>query len=189
MRINFKKPLRIYLGNFLMLASVLALLFIYFPIINLYFNPPKIQAHLAATNFYITIPKISAQAPVIENVNPWSESDYLPVLQKGVAKTQGSVEPGQDGLIYLFAHSSDVPWHITRYNIAFFKLGDLRIGDLVVLTKNDKDYNYYVYKTMEIWPSDIQYLKEKPSGQELILQTCTPIGTSLKRLLVFAKPI
>lgn len=175
------------LGDFLMIGSAAALLFIYLPIINLYLNPPKIKA-IVSSGFYITIPKISAQAPVIENVNPWNESDYLPALQKGVADARGSVSPGQNGLIYLFAHSSDVPWRITRYNVAFFKLGELRMGDKILLTKDGQNYNYTVFKTLEVWPNDIQYLKEQSKDQELILQTCTPIGTSLKRLLVFAKP-
>ena len=35
---------------------------------------------------------------------------------------------------------------------------------------------------------DVSYLIETKKTQ-LILQTCTPIGTSLKRLLVFADPV
>jgi LPXTG-site transpeptidase (sortase) family protein len=39
-----------------------------------------------------------------------------------------------------------------------------------------------------VWPNEVKYLKED-QGDILILQTCTPIGTALQRLLVFAKPI
>jgi len=192
-----KKPLTYHFGNALMLLAITGALFVYLPIINLYLSPPKISAHLNS-NYYLTIPKISAQAPIVSNVNPWDENDYLPKLQQGIAAAQGSVNPGETGEIYLFAHSSDEPWRITRYNIAFFKLGDLQNGDKIVITKNDKNYNYIVYDKKVFWPTQVEYLNYLQKNQEateaaslppLILQTCTPVGTSLKRLLVFAKPI
>jgi len=185
-----------HLGNAMMLLALAGALFVYLPIINLYFYPPKISAHLNR-NYYLTIPKISAQAPIIPDVNPWNENDYLPKLQQGIGEAQGSVEPGQIGELYLFAHSSDAPWRITRYNIVFFKLGELQSGDQIVITKDDKNYNYVVYDKKELWPTEVQYLNDLQENKEaseaaslppLILQTCTPIGTSLKRLLVFARP-
>ena len=178
-----------------MAGSVLVALAIYLPFINLYLNPQKVLATLPGSDFYLTIPKIEAQAPIIANVDPWNESTYLPVLQQGIGSATGSVSPDQKGLIYLFAHSSDVPWRITRYNTAFLRLGDLKAGDQIVITKNNQRYNFVMDKSVEVWPSDVTYLKalelnsrgiEESQQTTLILQTCTPIGTSLKRLLVFA---
>lgn len=192
-----KKNVSYYLGNFLIAFSLILLIFIYAPIISLYLNPPKIIAELPKNGFFITIPKISAQAPVIENVNPWNTDDYLPKLQNGVGEAASSKNPGEEGLIYMFAHSSDYPWRITRYNTAFFKLPDLKPGDQILLNKNGQEFTYVVYDKKELWPDQVQYLKELDEnkdaslsaklGKQLILQTCVPIGTDLKRLLVFAK--
>jgi len=43
----------------------------------------------------------------------------LPILQKGIAHAQGSVFPGMQGNIYLFAHSTDNWWNVGRYNAVF----------------------------------------------------------------------
>ena len=161
--------------------------FTYYPLIKLYVEPTPLPAESSINEYFLSVPKIGAYAPIILNVDPWNENDYLPVLPKGIAQARGSSVPGQKGSIFLFAHSSDFPWRMTRYNTAFLRLGELQIGDQVVITKGGKTFKYTVKDKKEVWPTDIQYLKN-PQGDQLILQTCTPIGTSLKRLLVFAEP-
>lgn len=181
-----KKPLRTYLGNFLILFGFLILFYIYYPLINLYLNPPKVEANLPKVGYFLTIPKISAQAPIVENVNPFLASEYRPALEKGVAKAKLETEESTNSGIFLFAHSSDNPLRITRYNTIFLKLNELTFGDEIVLTKDGKDIKYRVFDKKEVWPTEIKYLKNIQDN-ELILQTCTPIGTAFKRLLIFAK--
>lgn len=89
------------------------------------------------------------------------------------------------GTIYLFAHSSELPWRMTRQNTAFFKLDQLKSGDVIKLIKDGVEYIYFVKEKKTVWPNEVKYLKDLKKDQ-LILQTCTPIGTSLQRLLVFA---
>jgi LPXTG-site transpeptidase (sortase) family protein len=67
----------------------------------------------------------------------------------------------------------------------FFRLGELRSGDLVEVNYKDQSYKYIVSHSIEVWPNEVEALT-KTSGDQLILQTCTPVGTALKRLLVFA---
>ncbi len=174
-------------GNLLMLLPILLLLYIYYPLIFIYIDPPKIKES-PQNGIFIEIPKIHAQAPIIENVNPWIESEYQKELQKGVAHAQGTSKVAStSGTIFLFAHSSDLPWRITRQNSAFYKLNDLQKNDKIYLIKNGKRYTYSVADKKTVWPNEINYLKEIKKTQ-LILQTCTPIGTSLQRLLIFATP-
>ncbi len=184
---SVKKKLSYHFGNFLMTLSLLILLYIYFPVLALYLNPPKIQASQITQGYNITIPKISAQAPIIENVDPWNPSSYKSALEKGVAQAQNTSLPGQPGTTYLFAHSSDSPWNITRNNTIFLRLDELQNGDKIFLDKDNQRYTYIVSNKKTVNPSDIQYLKDT-SKTQLILQTCTPIGTAFKRLLVFAQP-
>lgn len=100
----------------------------------------------------------------------------------------GFAKPGESGTTFIFAHSSDSPWNITSYNTVFFRLGELKSGDLIEVKYDGQDFKYSVSHSIEIWPNEVEALT-KNSEDQLILQTCTPVGTSLKRLLVFAKKI
>ncbi|MBI4129857.1 sortase [Candidatus Roizmanbacteria bacterium] len=170
-----------------MAFSFFGLLFIYFPLIKVYFFPPQplLPPH---TKFSIAIPKINALAPVVENVDPWSRDTYQLALEKGVAHAKGTALPGEHKTIYLFAHSSDDPWKITRYNTVFLKLGLLDLEDEIVLTKEGIAYTYRVREKKTVPPSSVEYLMNLATDQ-LILQTCTPPGTDWQRLLVFADPV
>lgn len=175
------------IGNLLMLVPIFVLLYIYYPLLFVYVSPPKIQ-EVPKKGIFIEIPTIKAQAPIIENVDPWNENIYQRELQKGVAHAMGSSPVGStSGTIYLFAHSSDVPWRMTRLNTAFFKLDQVKKGDEIKLIKNGKEQIFSVEYKKTVWPNEVEYLKDLEKNQ-LVLQTCTPVGTALQRLLVFAKP-
>lgn len=138
-------------------------------------------------NFSISIPKINAYAPLVDNVDPWNETEYREALTRGVAVSKGFAKPGEKGTVYIFAHSSDSPWRISSYNTVFFRLGELKKGDGISINYAGRNYKYTVENSVEVWPNEVETLT-KATKNELILQTCTPVGTSLKRLLVFATP-
>lgn len=96
--------------------------------------------------------------------------------------------PDEEGTTYLFAHSSDLPWRITKYNVAFFRLPELKNGDIITVGRKGKVYKYKVAGQKTVNPSEVNYLLNTKEKQ-LILQTCVPIGTSFQRLLVIASPI
>lgn len=187
-KVIVKKPLKYYIGNLLILTAIFILTYIYYPIVSLYIAPPIVQGISTPGEFSISIPRINAFAPIIENVDPWDKEIYREELKKGVAHAKGSSLPGEGGRVFLFAHSSDYPWNLTRYNTVFFRLGELNIGDKIFIYKDDKSYSYMVSKKVEVWPNDVSYLN-KSDRDELILQTCTPPGTDLKRLLIFTLPV
>jgi sortase A len=142
------------------------------------------------TNFSILIPRIGASAKVFPNVDISNQDVYLPILMQGVAHAAGTVFPGMNGNVYLFAHSTDNFWDVGRYNAVFYLLKDLNKGDEVVNFYQNKRYNYIVTGSKIISPSDVSYLvnSQNQDKQQLILQTCWPPGTTLQRLLVFASP-
>lgn len=187
-----KTKMSFYFGNLLIFLGILLLGYIYLPFLMIYLNPPKIEPTEKLNGYFVTVPKIHAQAPVIENVDPWNEVEYKIALKKGVAQAKNTSYPG-DGITYLYAHSSDDPWRITKYNTIFLRLSEMQNGDEIILAYNNKDYKYIVFDKKVLWPAEIKYLKEAQtkvdSPNTLILQTCTPVGTAFKRLLVFAKPI
>lgn len=142
------------------------------------------------TKFSILIPKIGASAKVFPNVDASNPSEFLPVLAHGVAHARGTVFPGLKGNVYLFAHSTDNFWDVGRYNAVFYLLKDLRPGDDVIVFFENKRYDYVITGSKTVNPSDVSYLvnAQKKNQEQLILQTCWPPGTTLQRLLVFAKP-
>src|SRR5258706_5842038 len=142
------------------------------------------------TSFSIVIPKIGADAQVLANVNPANEDEYLKALKLGVAHAKGTSLPNQNGTIYMFAHSTDNFWDVGRYNAIFYLLKDLNIGDNAIIFYNNKRYDYSVTDKKITDPSDVSYLvNSKKTENQLVLQTCWPPGTTLKRLLVIAKPV
>lgn len=154
-----------------------------------FFNIPQVEPMSPVDpEFSIMIPKIAANARVIDNVNPADETEYLDKLQYGVAHAAGTYMPGQNGHIFLFAHSTDYVWNISTYNAVFYLLYKLNEGDEVDIFYQGKRHVYTVTGKKIVDPSDVQYLTNKTESEFLTLQTCWPPGTTLKRLLVFAKP-
>lgn len=154
-----------------------------------FFNISQIQTIAPVDpNFSIVIPKIAANARIIPNVNTADEKDYLESLKFGVAHAAGTYFPGQNRNIFLFAHSTDYVWNINTYNAVFYLLYKLEADDEVNVFYNGKRHVYKVTGKRVVEPNEVNYLTNQSDGELLTLQTCWPPGTTLKRLLVFAKP-
>ena len=136
--------------------------------------------------FNIIIPKIGANSRVLGNIDVSDEKIYLDALNKGVAHAGGTAFPGEGGHVFLFAHSTDYFWNVGTYNAIFYLLYKLERNDEVNLFYKGQRYVYRVIGSEVVDPSQVQYLTRKTSREFLTLQTCWPLGTTLKRLLVFA---
>lgn len=141
-----------------------------------------------SSTFGIVIPKIGANAPIIPNIDPGKPNEYLPALQMGVAHAIGTVFPGIQGNIYLFAHSTDSFWNVGRYNAVFYLIKELENGDEIDVFYNGVRHVYRVVNKMVIEASEVQYLTSDSGTEQLTLQTCWPPGTAWKRMIVIAKP-
>lgn len=178
-----------HIGNGLIILSFGIFVFLGYPILKTYLFPPPFSTSKTPQEiFTLYIPKIKAVAPVIEQVSPWNEAEYHEALKKGVAHAEYTGLPGDGKTTFLFAHSSGMPWEQVYYNTIFLRLSELNPGDEIVIDRQKKRFFYRVTDKKEVWPNEVNYLLDTNSNQ-LILQTCTPIGTSLKRLLIFAKPV
>jgi len=140
-------------------------------------------------DFSLVIPKIKAAAKVIPNVNPASKEEYKNALKEGVAHAAGSKLPGEKGVVYLFAHSTNSPANISRYNAVFYLLKELKKGDQVIVFFANQKYVYQVWERFITEPNDTQWLTDNQSQELLVLQTCWPPGTTQKRLIITAQPI
>ncbi len=148
------------------------------------------ESYGVKTDFSLVIPKISAASPVIANVNAADEDEYRTLLKEGVAHAAGSSFPGSKGTVYLFAHSTDSPLNITRYNAVFYLLKELKEDDEIIIFFAGQKYRYRVAQYFITQPKDLAWLEKEDSfGERLVLQTCWPPGTSLQRLIVIAQPV
>jgi len=139
-------------------------------------------------NFSIIVEKIGADAPIIANVDASNKSSYDDALRRGVAHALGTSLPGERGVTYLFAHSTDTIFNVPRFNAVFYLLNDMVSGDKIVIFFNGKRYDYITTEKKITAPDDVSYFTLKTEEQILVLQTCYPPGTTWKRLLVIAKP-
>jgi len=179
-----KKTVFYYLGNTLIIASLLGFIYIGWPVLFVYLFPasppsPTLQ------DFSLWIPRIHAGGKIIPNVDPFNESVYRAALKNGIALGKGFALPGESGVTYLFAHSSGLPWEITHYNTVFLRLGELEKNDEIAIWYKGKKYNYLVTSKKVVNPNDVRAVTEEKRNQ-LIIQTCTPIGTDWQRLLIYA---
>lgn len=139
-------------------------------------------------NFRLVVPKINVDTTVFANVDPADEEVFKEVLAKGVAHAKGSYLPGQLGSSYIFGHSTDYPWNVGWMNAVFYLLKELQPGDQVYIYYQDKRLDYQVSEKKIVEPKEVAFLKSRLSEERLILQTCWPPGTRLKRLLVISHP-
>lgn len=144
--------------------------------------------------FSLYIPKIDAKAKVIPNVDAGNPKEYLWALSEGVAHARGTNFPGQGKTIYLFSHSTDSPLNFAQYNAVFYLLRKLEKGDTVTVYFLDKKYEYEVTDKLITEAGDTSWLdpaspRLRGLSEALILQTCDPPGTSLRRLIVVARLI
>ena len=141
------------------------------------------------TDFALVIPKIAAAANILPNVNPADEKSYRKALKNGVAHAAGTSFPGQGGTIYLFAHSTDSPVNISRYNAVFYLIKELEAGDQIIVFYSGQKFIYQVTEKLITSASDTTWLTQSSPEEKLILQTCWPPGTSQKRLLIICQPV
>lgn len=178
------------LGNGLILAGFCGLLLTFYPLLReeVGYRLGTTQEIMVESGYTIEIPSLRLRAAVIEGVDPYNSLEYREALGRGVAQAKNTSLPGEAGTQYLFAHSSDNPWNLARANTAFYRLPRISLGEILVIGYENRDYRYRVVETVTVWPGEIEYLEEMTEDR-LILQTCVPIGTDLKRFLVIAEPI
>jgi LPXTG-site transpeptidase (sortase) family protein len=140
-------------------------------------------------NFGIVIPKIGVNATVIPAVNPLKEADYGEALKEGVAHASTSFFPDEEGVVYLFSHSTNYEWFAKDLNAIFYLLKNLEAGDLIVLSYKGGLYTYRLTEKRVVKPSEISYLQPISGERKLILQTCWPPGSTAERLLLIAELI
>jgi LPXTG-site transpeptidase (sortase) family protein len=138
--------------------------------------------------FNLKVDKLKISKGIIEtnsfNMNP----------DKYLGHYAGTALPGEVGNVFIYGHSV-VPFFFNpdNYKTIFSTLHNLENEDVIEVEYNGKTYKYKVFEKKVLSPEEVNplatitpaYLNEKT----LSLMTCTPPGTTLKRLIVGAKQI
>jgi len=182
------------LGIILIGVGLILIYLIYFPVAKeeIKYQVRRIEnkkEEIAPPNkdFSIVIPKLGAAAPVIAKVDPLNQSEYLAALKKGVAQAKTSALPDEGGNTFIFAHSTDTFYNVGKYNAVFYLIGKLDKGDEILIYYQGRKYTYQVEEKKVVGAGEIKYLERTWGENTLVLQTCYPPGTTLKRLIVIAK--
>ena len=137
----------------------------------------------------LIIPKINVDVPVqfgikLDEVNT--------AMRTGVAHYRvagASAFPGEIGNTVITGHSAGDVYNNDPYKYIFSGLERLGQGDLIYVNYKSKRYTYRVTEMKTVEPTDVDQIIIETDKPILTLITCTPLGTSRYRLLVFAEQI
>lgn len=126
----------------------------------------------------IVIPSIGCVLPL------WDGAGKVE-LRYGAGRMPGSSEAGAPGNLVIFGH------RMRRYGSIFNRLGEVCIGDSIVIERAGQAFTYTVDAIETIEPSSLSaYIgmeKEGDTGScRITLITCTPIGVGSHRLVITA---
>ena len=122
---------------------------------------------------------------------PIISSDTTEALDQGVIHLPGTSYPWSgtpERNVYLAGHR--LGWPGTGSHLVFYRLDELGRGDrITVRDREGGRYDYMVIESFEVGPLD-RWVTGRVRGRDLLtLQTCTPIPTFEKRLIVRAERI
>lgn len=133
----------------------------------------------------VFIPKIGVKAAIGWDTK---NDEMTDALEKNVVHLIGTSKPGGSGNIFLTGHSSNYWWKEGEYNSVFALLSQLEEEDEIIVTYRGEFHRYKVSGKEEMKKDEVENHLES-SEEKLTIMTCVPVGTNLKRLLVYAKPV
>ena len=132
-------------------------------------TPPPAPAGEAIA--ILKIPKLGVEKAVIEGVS-------LPDLKKGPGHYPGTPLPGQEG-------NAAIAGHRTTYGAPFFRLDELKVGDSILVTTRQGEFEYEVAESKIVPPTEVSVIANTP-GHRLTLTTCHPRYSAKERLIIMA---
>lgn len=140
----------------------------------------------------LIIPKINVEAPVVYGVQSLADAPVQKALKNGVVHYPipgANSLPGEKGNTVILGHSSNDVFDDGNYKFIFVQLEQLQKGDTFYINNNGTRYTYSVTAKEVILPTEVSKLvlpQDKPTAT---LVTCVPLGTALKRLVIYADQI
>ncbi len=142
--------------------------------------PPSYKeesSNQTAAVYSISIPKIDLENLMISTV----DTD----LTSHLVHFPGTAVPPQKGSASIFGHST-LPQLFDRknYKTIFANIHEVQIGDDIIANVDNTLYTYKIFSIEITDPEDTSYLTQNYDASYLYIITCTPPGTTWKRLIV-----
>ena len=123
-------------------------------------------------------------APVFDSDGQWALTNGVRHVPETSLPWSGTPQRN----VYIEGHR--IGWPGTGSHLVFYHLNKLSSGDEVVLKDRDgEDYRYRVSDVLKVNPDDVWVMGEVVGRDMVTLQTCTPIPTYEKRLIVRAERV
>jgi len=140
----------------------------------------------------IIIPKLWVNAPIMEmwvsslNVSNWKEFEVSvqSELKKWVVHYPWTARAWEIWNMFVTGHSSYYPWDDWKYKDIFARLHKLDVWDEYYVYQNQKKYTYKITEKKEVNPKNVSVLAQPETKRISTLMTCTPVWTSLRRLII-----
>ena len=152
---------------------------------------------IAPTDYRLVVPKLGKSVPIVKMGTKNIEGENWKELEKqiqdglrgGVVHYPGTAKPGQYGNVFITGHSSYYPWDPGKFKDVFALLGKLEVGDSFYIYHNQTKYSYKINEKYEVYPSNVNVLEQPRDKKVATLMTCTPVGTTLRRLIIKAQEV
>ena len=152
---------------------------------------PTVSSEVGDASLLI-IPKLNVEVPG----SATDQASMNVAMGNGVAQfaiSGANALPGEIGNFVVSGHSAGNIYQNSDYKFIFSGLTRLTAGDLIYVNYKGTRYTYTVLGSKTVEPTDVQALvniaKEYPNKPLITLITCTPLGTSRYRLLVYGEQI
>jgi sortase A len=142
---------------------------------NIDVNVKKPSDNQTGTIGIISIPKIDVNVALSEGIG-------TEILKYAVGHFTETPMPGEQGNSCFAGHRS------YTYNQYFNRLDEVNVGDIIIVTTKDGEFEYEVYESKVVDPEEISVL-DNTKGAEITLVTCTPIRVATHRLVVKGKMV
>ena len=132
-------------------------------------------------SFYnISIPKINIDNADVSTI----DTD----LTKHLIHFPGTTTPPNKGNAVIFGHST-LPqlYNPKDYKTIFANIHNVVVGNTIIVTINNTLYTYKIFSITVVDAEDTSYLTQEYDNSYLTIVTCTPPGTTWKRLIIKAK--
>jgi LPXTG-site transpeptidase (sortase) family protein len=110
-------------------------------------------------------------------------------LKKWIVHYPWTANPWENWNLFLTGHSSYYPWDNWKYKDIFSRLWELEVWDVYFVFKNQKKHTYKILEKKEINPKNISVLNQPKNKKFSTLMTCTPVWTTLRRLIIKSEEI
>lgn len=132
------------------------------------------------SSYALSIPKLKIENATVSTVG------YE--LDKYLVNYPGTAIPSDNGNAVIYGHSTLPALFNTKdYKTIFATAYKLTVGDEVFATVENVTYRYKIFNVTVVDPSDTSIFSQTYDNSYLTLVTCTPPGTTWKRLIIKAR--